>query len=78
MCFNAEYPAHTRRRITRESSRNHILFPRDAPGLQVRSKHPYNFLDLLERQNTITSFLEEKDPVYRGDVRIILFLNPWV
>ncbi|KAF7372594.1 hypothetical protein MVEN_00122200 [Mycena venus] len=69
MCFNKKYPTSSTHRITRETSRHELFFTREAAGLQFRSKYPYQFSGLLERQNIITSFLENEDIVYRGDVQ---------
>ena len=76
MCFNKKYPTSSTRRITRESSRDELFFAREAAGLQFRSKYPYQFSELLERQNIITSFLENEDVVYRGDVCTAVFYTP--
>ncbi|KAJ6549702.1 hypothetical protein B0H19DRAFT_1264620 [Mycena capillaripes] len=69
MRFNKKYPPSSTRRITRESSRDELFFSREAAGLRFRSKYPYQFSELLGRQNIITSFLENEDLVYRGDVQ---------
>jgi hypothetical protein len=77
MCFNKKYPhSSTRRIVTRETSRDEVFFTREAAGLQFRSKYPYQFSDLLERQNIVTSFLENEDVVYRGDVCTAVFYTP--
>jgi hypothetical protein len=49
-------------------------FPRLPPGSPIRSEHPYAFADSLLHQNLVVMGREDADPLYCGEVGVVVSL----
>jgi hypothetical protein len=47
-----------------------FTYPREPLGAPIRSKRPYLFADALLNQNQFILWLEDRDPVYCGEVSV--------